>query len=121
MENNRFENIKVAEMRKLAEKLEDMRIPYAIDFPWKNCAEMYGDYAVQIIVFDDNHKRIADAVCHEHSYGGRWGELEVMANVYPDSYDYARNDGVAGCLKAEDAFYLLVYAYIHDNYIHDRQ
>ena len=110
---NKFENIKVENMRELAERLEDMRIPYEIDFPWKNYAEMYGDYAVQIIVFDDNRKRIADAVCHEYSYGGRYGELEVMANVYPDSYDYARQDGVAGSLNAEDAFYLLVYAYIH--------
>ena len=49
----------------------------------------------QIIVFDDNGKRLWDAVCHRGSYGWEQGLLEVMGIICPDH-------DVLGFLTAED-------------------
>jgi hypothetical protein len=48
----------------------------------------------QIIVFDDNGKRLWDVVCHRGSYGWEQGLLEAYGKIV-ESRD------VVGCLTAE--------------------
>lgn len=49
----------------------------------------------QIIVFDDNGKRLWDAICHRGSYGWEQGLLEVMGKIVEKIGD------VVGWLTAE--------------------
>ena len=48
----------------------------------------------QVILYDSRNKRIADAVCHSHSYGHEDGLLEIMG--------LGAEDDVIGWLTAED-------------------
>ena len=48
----------------------------------------------QVILYDSRNKRVADAVCHQYSYGADEGLLEIMG--------LGAEDDVIGWLTAED-------------------
>lgn len=54
----------------------------------------------QIIVYDDNGRRSWDVVCHDWSYGGKDGLLELYGDLCTD---------VIGCLTANDMIRILEY------------
>jgi hypothetical protein len=54
----------------------------------------------QIIVYDDKGKRVWDAICHRHSYGGEKGLLEIYGNI-------CDCDDVIGWLTAKEVVKIL--------------
>lgn len=54
-------------------------------------------YRNQIIVYDEKHNRLWDAICHLGSYGYEKGLLEIYGCICDD---------VVGCLTAEDVINL---------------
>lgn len=52
----------------------------------------------QIIVYDENGKRLWDAICHRGSYGYESGLLEIYGNIVNEKED---GDSVVGWLTAE--------------------
>ena len=77
------------EMSKLAQGLADRDITFILQ-------PSYDGF--QIIV-KRNGTRVWDAICHEHSYGGEQGLLEIMGELVDVVSD---NDTVVGWLTAED-------------------
>ena len=53
----------------------------------------------QIIVYDENGKKLWDAVCHRGSYGYENGLLEIYGNIVDEKKD---GDEVVGWLTADD-------------------
>lgn len=53
----------------------------------------------QIIVYDENGKRLWDAICHRGSYGYENGLLEIYGNIVDEKKD---GDEVVGWLTADD-------------------
>lgn len=58
---------------------------------------MYGYNRHQIIVYDENGKRLWDAICHKGSYGYSEGLLEIYGTIVRPC-----RDSVEGWLTAED-------------------
>lgn len=56
---------------------------------------------MQVIAYDQNHKRLWNAVCGIGTYGYREGLLEVMGTIVPEK------DGVIGWLTAQDVMDLV--------------
>lgn len=57
-------------------------------------------YTMQILFYDKNHNQVADAICHEWSYGGREGQIEVMGEPLVHDID----DDVEGHLTGEEVY-----------------
>ena len=53
---------------------------------------------------EKNGKRIGDIICHEFSYGGKNGLLEIMGCGIKDEYG---KDDVKGYLTAEECFEII--------------
>ena len=78
-----MKKIYTEEMKKLAEGLVERGIAFTFTPIYEGC---------QIIVKDT-----WDAVCHEFSYGGKHGLLEIMGTLVHND-----NDDVEGYLTTED-------------------
>lgn len=63
--------------------------------------QLAGADDMQVIVYDQNHKRLWDAVCGIGTYGYREGLLEVMGTIVPEK------DDVIGWLTAQDVMDLV--------------
>lgn len=63
--------------------------------------QLAGADDMQVIAYDQNHKRLWDAVCGIGTYGYREGLLEVMGTIVPEK------DGVIGWLTAQDVMDLV--------------
>ena len=86
------------EIERLVKMLENTNIPYELT------DDAMGNSNNQI--WYPNHKKpICDVICHEYSYGGKDGYLEIMG-LSENEYD-----DVEGWLTAEQIFYR-----IHENY-----
>lgn len=64
-------------------------------------AKLAGANDMQVIIYDQNHKRLLDAVCGYGTYGYEQGLLEVMGTIVPEK------DGVIGWLTAQDVMGLV--------------
>lgn len=53
----------------------------------------------QIIIYDENGKKLWDAICHKGSYGYENGLLEIYGNIVDKKKD---GDTVVGWLTADD-------------------
>lgn len=103
-------NVDLTEFNKLAKMLEDEGIPHSNE-PFFRLAN-----GRQIILFDSNRKRIADAVCHHGSYGGRQsGLLEIMGALTEEE---SEQDSVLGWLTAEEVFKRFKYCYEHNTRVY---
>ena len=97
-EEDSFEDEEESEMEKLMSALTTYNIPYetSIDCTGKGLQVWY----------PSRDNSICDVICHEWSYGGSEGLLEMMGLV-PDDW----GDSVQGYLTAEE-----VFGRIHANY-----
>lgn len=75
------------EMKRLFKLLDEADVPYEICYVLDTKQMCYPDKA----------HRICDAVCHQYSYGGEMGLLEIMGLVSDDACD-----DVEGWLTAEE-------------------
>lgn len=80
----------MTELDKLEAYLEGRQIAY-------ECVALPD--GAQIIAYDDDWRRVWDAMCTAHSYGGRHGLLEIMGKIVDRKKD---GDNVVGWLTAED-------------------
>lgn len=83
-----------SEITKLACLLAKEGIPFEL-CPWVN----NGKPTIQI-ASPNKECCIVDAVCHDNSYGGKQGLLEVLGSANPN----LPNDDVVGWLTANEAF-----------------
>lgn len=56
-------------------------------------------YRNQIIVYDEKHNRLWDAICHHGSYGYEQGLLEIYGCICDDVVGYLTADAVIDYLK----------------------
>lgn len=75
------------EIEKLFDLLDKANVPYEVNYIFDTKQMCYPDKA----------HRICDAVCHQYSYGGSAGLLEIMGLTYGDDCD-----DVEGWLTAEE-------------------
>lgn len=102
--------VDLTEFHKLAKMLEDAGIPHS------NRRHFELGNGRQIILFDNNGKRIADAVCHYGSYGGRqFGLLEILGALTEEESEC---DSVLGWLTAEEVFKRFKYCYEHNTRVY---
>ena len=80
------------ELTKLVTLLAKANIPFEI-YPFT-----IGHSPTFLVASPNAENRVIDAVCHEYSYGGNKGLLEVMAD------SIVEYDDVLGYLTAEEAF-----------------
>jgi hypothetical protein len=73
------------EVLKLASLLQARGFRFSVNDIWDGA---------QVILYDSRNKRVADAVCHSHSYGHEDGLLEIAG--------LGTEDDVLGWLTAED-------------------
>ncbi len=78
------------------EKLESFLIQNGYKHERIDYTTPHGYDQHQIIVYNDKHKRIWDAVCHYGSYGHSQGLLEIMGCIVRGK------DSVEGWLTADD-------------------
>lgn len=78
------------EIQKLATLLKQNNIPFELD------TDVCGNKDNQIF-YPSRENCICDAICHEYSYGGKDGLIEIMGLTEND-------DDVEGYLTAEDVF-----------------
>lgn len=102
-------NVDLTEFHKLAKMLEDAGIPHSNE-PFFRLAN-----GRQIILFDSNGKRIADAVCHHGSYGHEDGLLEILDALTEEE---SEQDSVLGWLTAEEVFKRFKYCYEHNTRVY---
>lgn len=81
----------MSEMEKLASLLTEAKIPFL-----KTDGLICGTQ----IVYSPNGKKVCDAICNRHSFGGADGLLEIMGLV--DEKEIG--DAVEGWLTAEEVF-----------------
>lgn len=93
-------------------KLEDMLVKANI--PHINKPFNWGN-GRQIILFDKNNSRIADAVCHMGSYGHEQGLLEIQGAITEEE---EQEDSVLGYLTAEEVFKRFKYCYENNTSIY---
>lgn len=102
-------DVDLTEFNKLAKMLKDAGIPHS------NRHFELGN-GRQIILFDSNGKKIADAVCHYISYGGRQsGLLEILGALTEEEIE---DDSVLGWLTAEEVFKRFKYCYEHNTRVY---
>lgn len=77
------------EMNKLIELLEENGIPFETEL------DIFG--GIQVF-YPNEENAICDVICHEFSFGGNKGLLEMMGLVECD------DDAVEGYLKAKEVF-----------------
>lgn len=82
----------MTEMQKLINKLAKADIPYELTVqPTTNTIQVW---------YPTQENPVCDAICHEYSYGGKDGYLEIMGLV-----DEAKTgDTVEGYLRADEVF-----------------
>ena len=78
------------EMEKLIKALEILEIPHEV------LPDMWGNNQVW---YPARQGHIMDAICHQYSYGGNEGLLEIMGLLTEEE---EKDDGVVGWLTAED-------------------
>lgn len=84
----------MSELKKLEKYLKDNGIRYTLN-------SVCGGAPDQIVVPSlDPYEREWDVVCHEYSYGGRQGLLEIMGSIV--TAEERESDDVVGWLTAED-------------------
>ena len=84
--------IDLTELNKLEAYLKINKIPY------KYIDHNTGLGRHQIIVFNNNGKRIWDAICQYGSYGAEQGLIEIMGSIVSSE----KEDGVEGWLTSDD-------------------
>ena len=90
------------EMTKLAILLAENNIPFELVAMTSMSDDMTTfDKPVVQIISPSVADRKMDAVCHNSSYGGREGLLEIMVN--DPAFEEENGDAVVGWLTAEDA------------------
>ena len=82
------------EMNKLIEMLNDANIPFELT------TDVEGNENNQVW-YPSQKNRVCDVICHQYSYGGRDGLLEIMGLLTEEEAEY---DSVVGYLTAEDVF-----------------
>lgn len=86
--------IKQTEMTKLATLLAKEDIPFEI-VVWA-----IGEEPCLMIASPDADHRVVDAVCHQYSYGGKEGLIEVLGSANPN----LPNSDIKGWMTANEAF-----------------
>lgn len=86
--------LNMTEITKLAKMLAKEDIPFEL-YPWI----VNGEATIQIASPDKEHC-VVDAVCHQYSYGGKSGLLEVLGSANPN----LPNEDVKGWMTANEAY-----------------
>lgn len=82
------------EMNKLIEMLNDANIPFELT------TDVCGNKDNQVW-YPSRKNRVCDVICHQGSYGGEKGLLEIMGLLTEEE---AEHDDVVGYLTAENVF-----------------
>ena len=82
----------ITEMTTLIDMMNSANIPYELTTDC--CGNEFGQ-----LWYPSRHNNICDVICHEFSYGGSEGLLEIMGLVDDDC-----DDDVEGWLTAENVF-----------------
>ena len=84
------------ELKKLETYLKEHGIRYQLH-------SVCGDEIDQIVVPSRREdEREWDAICHQYSFGGKQGFLEIMGTLLTREEEDGDGDGVVGWLTAED-------------------
>lgn len=82
------------EMNKLIEMLNNANIPFELT------ADVLDNENNQVW-YPSSKNPICDVICHQYSYGGEYGLLEIMGLLTEEEAEF---DSVAGYLTAENVF-----------------
>lgn len=97
---------KELEINKLKNMLEVNNIPFE---------ERASFDGTQLVLLDDNGKKLADAIQHQFSYGNEDNLIEIQGGLTEEELD---NDSVLGYLTAEEVFKRFLYCYEHSSSIY---
>lgn len=86
------------EIERLVKMLESAKIPFEL-------TDDVMDNSNNQIWYPNHDTKICDVICHEYSYGGKDGYLEIMG-LSENEYD-----DVEGWLTAEEVFYRIYNDY----------
>ena len=92
---------KVPEMDRLIDMMVKWDIPFSLTTDI--CGNVFGQ-----LWYPSVEEKVCDVICHEYSYGGKEGLLEMMGLLTEDE---AKHESVLGWLTAEEVFHRILCHY----------
>ena len=89
---------KINEMDRLIDMLMHWEIPFTLTNDV--CGNVFNQ-----LWYPSKEKSVCDVICHEYSYGGKVGLLEMMGLLTEEE---AKHDSVIGWMTAEQVFYRIL-------------